>query len=203
MAKKGQARNNYHIEQLNVETKIDYDELAKAILRARRLEEEQKKLDRSEEIKTWQKVLGYKDFSEETGWKKRIHQFCNSIKVMWKIMFISKKEHIAVSPTSGLIQGVTSAFFSFIQIILTVGAGVLLVAPLVLTLYSGVECGFSDWFMCIGLSVVAFMLSRIFRLMSIEIEQMSDREQVMGIFTAVISVTPILEKAIEIMREVF
>ena len=118
-------------------------------------------------------------------------------------MFISKKEHIAVSPTSGLIQGMTSAFFSFIQIILTLGAVVLLFAPVLLTLYNGVEFVFSDWFMFIGLSVFSFMLSRIFRLMAIEIEQMSDREQVMGIFTAVISVTPILEKAIEVMKEVF
>ena len=198
---KRKEKNAVHIDTLNLE--IDYDKLADAIVRARRLEDEKKKLDRSEEIKTWQRVLGYNDFSEETGCKKRIFKFCNSIKVIWKLMFISKKEHIAVSPTSGLIQGMTSAFFSFIQIILTLGAVVLLFAPVLLTLYNGVEFVFSDWFMFIGLSVFSFMLSRIFRLMAIEIEQMSDREQVMGIFTAVISVTPILEKAIEVMKEVF
>jgi hypothetical protein len=46
------------------------------------------------------------------------------------------------------------------------------------------------------------MLSRIFRLMAIEIGQTSNREQVLGVFTAVMSVIPLVEKIVELFKGV-
>lgn len=133
------------------------------------------------------------------GLSKKIFCACNSIKVVWNIMFISKKKHIATSPTSAFIQGLTASFFVLIQWLLTVFAIAFLVA---IAYHPNIQYGISEYFMCGSFALLAFMLSRVFRLMAIEIEQMSNREQVLGVFTAVISVFPLVEKIVELFEGV-
>ena len=170
---------------------IDYDELARSIVKAKQIEKEIEKQEKAEALARWQAEIGYNDHADKTGLVKKIFCFFNGFKVVWNIMFISRKKHIATSPTSAFIQGLTSAFFVLSQYILTALAGCFILR---LFYHPNVVCGFGDYFMCIVFALISFMLSRIFRLMAIEIEQMSNREQVLGVFTAVMSVIPLIEK---------
>ena len=54
----------------------------------------------------------------------------------------------------------------------------------------------------IGFAIIAFMLASIFRLMAIETEQITERECVLGIFTAVMSVIPMIEMIVSFFEEV-
>ena len=62
--------------------------------------------------------------------------------------------------------------------------------------------GFLNHVYYIGLAIIAFMLASIFRLMAIETEQITDRERVLGIFTAVMSVIPMIETIVSFFKEV-
>lgn len=178
---------------------IDYDKLALAIAKAKQLEKEIEKQEKAEALAKWQKEIGYNEHMDKKGLVKKFFCFCNSLKVAWNIMFISRKKHIATSPTNVFFQGISSAFFSVVQYALAViAAGYVIV----LFYHPGVQYKFGECFMCCMFAIISFMLSRIFRLMVIEIEQMSNREQVLGIFTAVMSVYQLVEKVARLFQGV-
>ena len=199
MAKKKKESNIIKIDEVEIESKIkiDYDELASAIARAKQLEKETEKRERAEALEKWRKEIGYKDYSDKKGFLKKFFRFCNNLKVFWKLMFFSRKKHIETSPTSGFIQGLTSGLFMAITVLLTV-----LFAMFIFLMFCHPErvFGFRDYFMCGALSIVSIILSRIFRLMSIEIDQMTDREQILGVFTAVMATVPLIEKIVELFK---
>ncbi len=197
MADKGKKTIVNNIKELNFE--IDYDKLAEAIVKAQQIERENEKKEQEESLNKWRKEIGYNEHAEKKGLIKIIFCFCNRLKLTWKMMFISRKKHIVTSPTSVFFQGLTSMFFSIIQFILTLLA---IAFAVTLFVHPDISYGFSDYFMQCALAVLSFMLSRIFRLMAIETEQMTDRERILGVFTAVVSVYPLVEKVIEIVKAV-
>lgn len=201
MGRKKKDTNIINIDELEIENKvvIDYDELARSIVKARQIEKEIEKQEKAEALARWKTEIGYNDHADKTGLVKKLFCFCNGFKVMWNIMFISRKKHIATSPTSAFIQGLTSAFFVLSQYVLTALAGCFIFG---LLYHPNVVYGFDDYFMCIIFALISFMLSRIFRLMAIEIKQMSNREQVLGVFTAVMSVIPLVEEIAAVFQEV-
>ena len=201
MARGKKIPNIINIDELEIENKIeiDYDKLALAIVKAKRIEEENEEKENAKALASWKKEIGYNEHTDKKGIAKKVYCFCNRIKMVLNIMFISKKKHIATSPTSAFIQELTRSFFVLIQWVLT-----LIVVCLVGVLFyhPGIKYGFSEYSMCIVFVFLSFILSRLFRLMAIEIEQMSNREQILGVFTAVISVIPLVEKIAELFKGV-
>ena len=193
MAKKNKDTRIINIDELEIVNNvvIDYDELARSIVKAKQIEKEIEKQEKEEAKARWQTEIGYNDHTDKTGLTKKIFCVFNGFKVAWNIMFISRKKHITTSPTNAFIQGLTSSFFVLIQHILTILA---VCFGIGLFYHPNAVYGLDDYFMCTVFTIVSFMLSRIFRLMAIETEQMSNREQVLGVFTAVMSVIPLVEK---------
>lgn len=190
-----------HIEELEIENKveIDYDKLALAIVKAKQIEKENEKKEKEEVLSKWQKEIGYNEHAEKRGLVQKLLRLCNGIKVVWNIMFISKKKHIETSPTNAFIQLLTSGFFYLVQFVLTLAAVCFVGAMLY---HPNVKYTFVEYFIATTYAVGSFMLARLFRLMAIEIEQMSNREQILGVFTAVMSVFPLIEKVIELFKGV-
>ena len=198
MAKKKEKQqiiNN--IQNLNLE--IDYDKLAEAIVKAQEIEKAREEEENASLLAKWREEVGHKEHSDKEGFVKWVFCTCNKIKVVWNIMFISKKKHIATSPTSAFIQSLTSSFFVLIQWLLTAFAIGFLVA---IVYHPNIRYSVGERFLFGSFTLLAFMLSRVFRLMAIEIEQMSNREQVLGVFTAVVSVIPLIEKIGELFKGV-
>ena len=187
------------IEELEIENKveIDYDKLAAAIVKAKKIEKENEEQEKAAALTKWRAEVGYNEHKNKKGLSKKFFCACNSIKVVWNIMFISKKKHIAASPTSAFIQELTSSFFVLIKWLLTAFAICFLIA---FAYHPNIQYGVGEYFMCGSFALLSFMLSRVFRLMAIEIEQMSNREQVLGVFTAVVSVIPLIEKIVELFK---
>lgn len=201
MARGKKVPNIINIDELEIENKIeiDYDKLALAIVKAKRIEEENEEKEKKEALIKWKSEIGYKEYADKTGLEKHAYCFCNRIKVVWNIMFISKKKRIATSPTCAFLQEITRSIFKVVQLVLTLiticSVGTLFIHP-------GVRFCFVEYFTCISVALVSFMLARLFRLMAIEIEQMSNREQILGVFTAVISVIPLVENIGELFKGV-
>ena len=199
MAKRNKNPNIINIEELEIENKIeiDYDKLAAAIVKAQKIEEENAEKAKEAALRKWEKEIGYNDHADKQGLSRKVLCFLNRFKVVWNIMFISKKKHIVTSPTNAFIQGLTASFFGVIQKMLVLLAVGFLT---VILFHPGVQYGLFEYFMCGSFAILSFMLSRVFRLMRMEIEQMSNREQVLGVFTAVVSVIPLVEKIVELFK---
>ena len=192
---KPQVINN--IQELNLE--IDYDKLAESIVKAKQIEEENSAKKKTEELASWRKSIGIKNHEDKKGIKKNFFVCCNRIKVFFKLLFFSRKEKLHSSMTGAFMQSLTAAFFSAIKWILWI----LSIAFIGVSISHGnMLFGLLDYVYYIGFALIAFMLGGIFRLMAIETEQITDRERVLGIFTAVMSVIPMIEIIVSFFKEV-
>ena len=192
---KPQVINN--IQELNLE--IDYDKLAQAIVKAKQIEEENAATKKAADLEEWKKSLGVNKHEDKKGIKKKIYVFCNNVKVLFNLIFFSKKKKVRVSMTGAFMQSITAAFFHIIKVMLWI----LSLAFISVCVYHGnMAFGFLNYVYYIGFAIIAFMLASIFRLMAIETEQITERERVLGIFTAVMSVIPMIEIIVSFFKEV-
>ena len=192
---KTQVINN--IQELNLE--IDYDKLAQAIVKAKQIEEENAAKKKAADLEEWKKSLGVNKHEDKKGIKKKIYVFCNNVKVFFNLIFFSKKKKVRVSMTGAFMQSITAAFFHLIKVMLWI----LSLAFISVCIYHG-NMAFSllNYVYYIGFAIIAFMLASIFRLMAIETEQITERERVLGVFTAVMSVIPMIETIVTFFKEV-
>ena len=192
---KPQIINN--ISELNLE--IDYDKLAEAIVKSKQIEEEKSKIKKTAELAEWKKSIGANTHDDKQGLIKKIFICGNYIKVLFNIIFFSPKKKIQVSMTNIFIQCLTAIFFHLIKFLLWI----LSLAFLCVVFYHGNKAfGLLDYIYFIGFAIIAFVLASIFRLMAIETEQISERERVLGIFTAIMSVIPMIEIIVSFFKEV-
>lgn len=192
---KTQVINN--IQELNLE--IDYDKLAQAIVKAKQIDEENAAKKKAADLEEWKKSLGVNKHEDKKGIKKKIYVFCNNVKVFFNLIFFSKKKKVRVSMTGAFMQSITAAFFHLIKVMLWI----LSLAFISVCIYHG-NMAFSllNYVYYIGFAIIAFMLASIFRLMAIETEQITERERVLGVFTAVMSVIPMIETIVTFFKEV-
>ena len=192
---KPQIINN--IQELNLE--IDYDRLAQSIVKAKQIEEENAAKKKAADLEEWKKILGVNKHEDKKRIKKKIYVFCNNVKVFFNLIFFSKKKKVRVSMTGAFMQSITATFFHLIKVMLWI----LSLAFISVCIYHGnMAFGLLNYVYYIGFAIIAFMLASIFRLMAIETEQITDRERVLGIFTAVMSVIPMIEIIVPFFKEV-
>lgn len=170
-----------------------------AMLKVDEIKEENAVKKKEEELQEWQAFIGYKDYSNERGIKKAVLSFLNNIAVLFKIMFFSKKKRLEVSATGVLLQSFMSIFFHFIKIILFILALLFIV---IIFYHPNLEFSVISRVGCVALSLISFFFSGVFRLMAIEVDQMSDREKIFGLFAAVMSVIPLAETIAGFVRGV-
>ena len=201
MGRKKKDANIINIDELEIESKveIDYDKLAQAIVKAKQIEEEIAAKKKAADLEEWKRSLGVNNHEDKRGIKKKIFVFLNNIKVFLNLIFFSKKKKVRVSMTGAVMQGITTMFFHVIKVMLWI----LSLAFISVCIYHGnMAFGPLNFAYYIGFAIIAFMLASIFRLMAIETEQITDRERVLGIFTAVMSVIPMIEIIVSFFKEV-
>ena len=192
---KPQVINN--IQELNLE--IDYDKLVEAIIKAKQIEEKSATKKKTLELEEWRKSIGINKHEDKKGIKKSLFVFFNNLKVFFNLIFFSKKKEMGVSMTGAFMQSITAVFFHVIKIMLWILSFVFVAV----SIYHGNKMfSLLDYVYYIGFAIIAFMLASIFRLMAIETEQITDRERVLGIFTAVMSVIPMIEIIVSFFKEV-
>jgi len=195
--KKDKPQTINNIKELNLE--IDYDKLAQAIVKAKQIEEENLTEKKAADLEEWKRSLGANKHEDKKGIKKKIYVFCNNVKVFFNLILFSKKKKVRVSMTGAFMQSITAAFFHLIKVMLWI----LSLAFISVCVYHGnMDFGFLNYVYYIGFAIIAFMLASIFRLMAIETEQITERERVLGIFTAVMSVIPMIEIIVSFFKGV-
>lgn len=201
MGRKKKDANIINIDELEIESKveIDYDKLAQAIVKAKQIEEEIAAKKKAADLEEWKRSLGVNNHEEKKGIKKMFFVFFNRAKVFLNLVFFSKKKKVRVSMTGAFLQGITAMFFHVIKVMLWI----LSLAFISVCIYHGnMDFGPLNYAYYIGFAIIAFLLASIFRLMAIETEQITERERVLGIFTAVMSVIPMIEIIVSFFKEV-
>lgn len=175
--------------------------IAKALVEAEELKEQKKNEQREKEHAEWRKDIGYKDYSDKTPFKKGILTFFNRLFCFFKVMFIPAKKVKGDMASFGLLQMSVSAcfslakFISFLAFILLFFGGI---ASFFIPLETAIPWTTSVW--CIFIGFGCFMFSRMFRMASIEIQKIEDRNYLFGIFASLASIVSIIIAIVSIAK---
>ena len=193
MGRKRKETNIINIDDLEIQNsiEIDYRKLAVAIIEAQVMIENEKlklQISQSEEaFKKRNEILGRKDYSDERRWiVRKLKEFINAIVVIFKTLFIKKKDAQYLSGTNMLFQGLTTIFFACIRYGLY--------AMALYFFWHGITN--NEYITHSVYSVAAFIYAQIFRVIQFEIERMKDREYLMAIFAAIVSVLSLVASLI-------
>lgn len=155
----------------------------------------QQQEDKEKELrqKEWQQAIGAKDFSHVKRPKRWLLEFCNAVKVLWRICRITEKDVRGDGVTLGIMQMLLELFFSILNVGFSLVALVLfLVSPVICFRESvsllSIETVVVSW----AFGLLALVLSRMFRIAGLEIMNIKDRNYLLGLFTCVTSVVSIV-----------
>ena len=195
--KKDKPQTINNIKELNLE--IDYDKLAQAIVKAKLIEEENAVKKKTEELQTWRKSIGVNYHEDKKGLLKLIFVVCNRAKVFARILLYPKKKKLYNSMIGAFMQGLTTACFSMIKWCLWILSAVFVLS---IFFHGEVELTALDCVVCVCRAILSFAVAGIFRLMAIESEQMTDRERILGIFTVIVAVIPMIASIVSFFKGV-
>lgn len=185
MGRKKKDANIINIAELEINNtvEIDYRKLAAAIIEAQTIVDNEKiklQITQVEDAtKKRNEILGVKDYSDERRWLvKKWKEFVNSIVFFFKTIFIKKKDAQYLSGINMLFRGLIIIFFAFIRYGLY--------AMAVYFIWYGIA---NNKYVTHGVyALAAFLYAQLFRLVQFEVERMKDREYLMAIFAAIVSV---------------
>lgn len=175
--------------------------ITNALLAVEAAQEQKAKEQKEQERKNFREAMGYKDYSTEKGLKKSILVFLNRIKMIFKLLFAPKHLIKGDDATFGLLKMSIEIFFwvaKWAATLFTVFA--IAYIPLqyiveaipVLPIMSNVLWG------CFAFS--SFLLSRMFRMASIDVDKIEDRSLLFGIFASVASIVSIAIAIVAIVK---
>ena len=175
--------SNAEMQALIVSSLIEFDR------QKQELEKQKEEAEREE----WLGRIGYKDYSDRKFIARSILTSVNSILALVRLLFMPKKMISGDHATVGLMRIALALTFSLAKLVLWgVGAVLLLLYPCSLIIPNIPKMQFSTAVPYIVLGLFALVFAQLFRIASIEIENMRDRNYLFGVFAAVAAVAAII-----------
>ncbi len=189
--------NHYH-NVFRPTTEIDYEKLAKAMVKAQQEADKQKeieikeaKIKQQEEIIAKRKeILKEKDFSDiKCKFCRVIRTFFNTLRVYKNIMFLSKENIKYFSAVDSLINSVNALLFRIFRMALYLVS----LLAIILIFFK------MNMIVCIVVAFVSFTIAQLIRIAENEVENMTEREYAMAIFSGLISVMSLIVSVVSII----
>ena len=158
--------------------------------------EEQKEQERKE----WRELVKYKDYSDEKGIKKLFLTFLNRIKVIFNWLFAPKKKIKGSNMTIALLSIFLESFFDILKFVFLLATICFLgFIPLQIFIESLPKASVGQNIFFGTLGITSFILSRMFRIASVEIAKIEDRNLLFAIFASITSFISIIVAVLAIV----
>ncbi len=198
---KRKKKSNKHIFEVSV-ANIDYEKLADAIFQAQqRAKAEDKRLadvEYKQRKKQWCDIMHYKEYPES---KNKIvswfHEARNFIVLFWQIIWFKKKDAISDVATKILLQMTLSAILGIIKWLLYAGVILMLGASFCVADKKAIIPVDFVYFIY---AILFFLLARIVRMAQYEAENITEREYLLGILSAVTSFVAMVLAVVALFR---
>ncbi len=175
--------SNAEMQALIVSSLLEYDR------QKQELEKQKEKFEREE----WLERIGYKDYSDRKLIPRIILTNANSILALVKLLSMPKGRISGDHATIGLMRIALALAFSLTKLVLwVVSAYLLLSYPCSLIIPSINRMHFSVAVPYIVFGFLSLLFAQLFRIASIEIEKIRDRNYLVGLFAAVAAVVAII-----------
>lgn len=171
-----------------VKQEIDYDKLANAIVKAKKIIEadENKKIEEQEKQtrENWQKAIGYKKYNDDKAkfYTKAGHRIRNFFSVLFHLIFFSGKKATSDTVTFGLLQMATLGIFQLCNMILVFLTLLLIFVSFIMVKEKEFIFKFQPIYLLYALPT--FLFSKYFKIACFEIANLKDRNYVIAIFSA-------------------
>ena len=208
MAKKNKKNKNTPSNNLNIilPESLSADEI-KNILVDAMLEVENKKAEAPKEkadkdLKEWRESLGIKEYPKDAKIRfRRAKQFFNTFGAFFRLSFISKKKIKGDRATTGLLKFFLAIIFDVAKFALTVWSALLVLSiPLQYIVDSITILTISQNILVFCFAILSFILSRLFRTASVEIENIDDKNYLFGVFASITSIVSIIVAIVSIFK---
>lgn len=169
------------------------DIIAKAIIKADEMRVQKEEEKKKEIKKKWCETIGYKDYSNKKGLAKQFYRFINDAAILLKMPFISKEkietDRVAWSLLQValiiLFQIITYGFFPpvfFFLLYKAIWQRHIIYSPLrLLTAF------------------FVYILYGLFRMVTVEIDRIKERDYLIELFTAIITIISVVVAVIAIV----
>lgn len=182
--------NHYH-NVFRSTTEIDYEKLAKEMVKAQQEADKQKEIERQkaeekqrEEIIAKKKeILKEKDFSYiKCGFWRAIRTFFNTLRVFINILFLRKKDLKYFTAFDAFVKLITILFMFIIRITLYA-----VVIALIVLMFAGF-----NFAVCIAFAFATFTIAQLLRIATNEIDNIENREYSLAIFSSLIGIVALI-----------
>ena len=202
--RKNKKQNNSEVKQAPPITLSGEDMqhlIAHAIIEADEIKEEALRKQQDAELLEWRVATGYKEFSDKSKFLRSVKTFFNRFWCFIKLCFVPSKAIKGDRASFALMKLFLRIFFDFAKWIL--GLASLLFVVYGIALFFAPKTMPALWISNVGLiilSIAIFFLSRMFRMASIEIEKVEDRNYLFGLFASVASIVSIVIAIIAVVK---
>lgn len=208
MAKKNKKNKNTTSNNVNIvlPDSLSAGEIKKILVEAmlevekRKTEAEQEKAEK--ELKEWQDSLGIKNYTnDEKICFRNARQVFNVLGAFFRLSFISKKKIKGDMATTALLKFFLTIVFDVAKLALTVLTVILvLLIPFQYIIDSISILSISQNIFVGCLAFMSFVLSRLFRIASVEVENIDDKNFLFGVFASITSIISIVVATISIFK---
>ena len=175
--------------------------IARAIVEADKIKEQERRKKQDAELLEWRAATGYKEFSDKSKFLRSVKTFFNRFWCFIKLCFVPSKAIKGDRASLALMKLFLRIFFDFAKWILGLSSLMFILYGIVL--FFAPETMPVLWISNIGLialGITVFFLSRMFRMASIEIEKIEDRNYLFGLFASVASIVSIVIAIIAVVK---
>lgn len=175
--------------------------ITNALLAVEDAKEQRATEKKKQERKNFREAMGYEDYSSEKGLKKSVLVFLNRIKMVFKLLFAPKRLIKGDDATIGLLKMMVETFFGMAKWATTLFAAIVIAYIPLQYIVEAIPVISIGQNIIGGMSAVAsFLLSRMFRMASIEVDKIEDRSLLFGIFTSIASIVSIAVTIIAVVQ---
>ena len=165
--------------------------IAKAIEEANQNRQAEANKRQTEEQKSWQQALGIKDYSGEHRPKRQVLEFLNILRAFLKLIFLPRRKIKGDRVTFSLLQMLSAMAFGIVGGILLLVALTLVAMPPIIAL-AGETITWWQAIWSVIWGILIFLISRLFRIASIELENIENRGYLLSIFACIVSIVSLV-----------
>ena len=154
------------------------------------------------DLKEWRESLGIKEYPKDAKIRfRRAKQFFNTFGAFFRLSFISKKKIKGDRATTSLLKFFLVIIFDVAKFALMVWSVLLvLLIPLQYIVNSISILTIPQNILVFCFAILSFILSRLFRIASVEIENIDDKNYLFGVFASITSIVSIIVAIVSIFK---
>jgi len=176
--------------------------LVDAMLEVENKKTEAQKDKADKDLKEWRESFEFKEYPKDAKIRfRRAKQFFNTFGAFFRLSFISKKKIKGDRATTGLLKFFLAIIFDVAKFALTVWAALLVLSiPMQYIVDSITILTIPQNILVFCFAILSFILSRLFRIASVEIENIDDKNYLFGVFASITSIVSIIVAIVSIFK---